>query len=439
MPERNVITSLSGAVAPLVSVEAADPREISRYALSVPRDWRKTTVFVKDELTFAPNNVPQLNAEMSFEIPKVAHFIRDICLQSIAPPNIIAPAGNPGFYVDHLGYALIDYFRIMFGANLLYERQAYDLYFKYRKALEVEKRDAVNDLIQGDKTQAQRNQFLINGGELYTDMFLPFEMHNSQAFPILAVAQKLRFILKTQPFLNLIQTPVAGTTVTSTTGWQFNLIARVIHVTGLEADMVLDMTRDEEGVTYLIHQNVRQNSDDIASVANGFQARIKLSSIVKPIRFIQWAFVPTKLINNTGRNDQFFFQPQPFPGPVPAGMTPYNPIQNWSLESNGQIIQRQVPRTYTVIRDHYLYNPAPHGDEIFSQYYDEFPHSVNATMGYLDWTNLNNVVLNATFGTGGTGTDPDTPAQPQSLRLVVNCEDDNFWFFHSGNVTRSFN
>lgn len=439
MPERTVITSLSGAVAPLLTVSTASQEEIDKNSIWVPRDWRKSTPFVIDEIRVDTLGQPVFNGENNFEFAKQAHMIKDICLRSQLPPQIINPAVNPGHYVDHLGYALIEYFDVTFGANQLYRRTALDLYFKYRKALEIEKRDAVNDLILGDKTTAQRNQALLNGADLYTDMFLPFELHGTQAFPLLSVSQKLRMTLKTKALQNLIQLPVAGTTLTQNGNLNFTIIAKVVHLTGREADLILDFTRDSQGISYLIHQNVRQNQDDIQSTTNGFVANVKLSSITKPIRFLQWALIPTKLQNDTGRNDYFFFQPQPNPGPVPAGMTPYNFIQSWSMEANGQIIQRTVPRTYTVVRDHYMYNPAPHGDEIFTQYYDQYPHSVNATLGYMDYTNLNNVVLSIVFGTGGTGTDPDVPANAQVLRLVVNAEDDNFWFFHSGNVSRAFN
>lgn len=438
MPERNVLTSLSGAVAPMVSVSTSSLQQINDHSIWTPRDWRKSTPFVIDDITMAPNNQSLLNAEMAFEFPKLAHMIKDISVRTITPPFVIAPPGNPAFYVDHVGYAMFEYLRMQFGSNQLYERQPYDNYFKYRKALEIERRDAVNDLINGDKTMAQRQLSLVNGDELYTDNFLPFEQHTTQAFPLLTISQKLRILLKTQPIQNITQTPIPGTTLTQNGLFDFSILAKVVHLTGREADFILDMSRDEEGITYLIHQNVRQNSDDLGNVTTGFQPRIKLSSIQKPIRFLQWALVPTKLQNNTGRNDMFFFQPQPFPGPVPAGMTPYNVLQNWSMEANGQIIQRVVPRKYTVIRDHALYNPAPHGDEIFTQYYDQYPHAVNATIGYCDYTNLNNVVLIPTFGVGGTGTDPDIPALPQQLRLVVNTEDENFHFYHSGNVTKAF-
>lgn len=439
MPERNVIASLSGTAAALVSVPTKDMGMIDKHSIYVPRDWRKSTPFVKDEIVITPNGVSVYNGENTFDFAKQGHLIEDIVLRTQHPPYVVAPAGNPVEYVDHLGFAIIDYFDIIFGANQLYRRTKYDLYFKYRKAEEIEKRNATNDLVQGDKTIAQRSTFLLNGGDTWTDMYLPFELHTTQAFPLLSISQKLRMVLKSEAFNNLIHNPVAGTTVTINGQLNFSIIARVVHLTSREADLILDFTRDNEGLTYLIHQNVRQNQDDILSTQNGFVANIKLSSIQKPIRFLQWALIPTKLMNNTGRNDFFFFQPQPFPGPVPPGMTPYQPTVQWAMEANGQIIQRVVPRVYTVIRDHKKYNPAPHGDEIFTQYYDEYPHSVNATIGYSDYTNLNNVVLQITFGTGGTGTDPDNPALPQSLRLIVNAEDDNFWFFHSGNVSRAFN
>ena len=83
--------------------------------------------------------------------------------------------------------------------------------------------------------------------------------------------------------------------------------------------------------------------------------------------------------------------------------------------------------------------PAPGGDELFFQNYTIQPLAVNAALGYLDYTNLNNPTLYVTFGVGGTGTDPDEPLLPQKLRLIVIGFDYNFWFFKSGNLARAFN
>lgn len=439
MSERQVITSLTGTIAPLLTCNSDIPAALDYCSFWLPRDWKKSTPFVTDLFPIAPNNQSLLNAEMNFEFPKVCHLLFDLCVRWIAPPRTVAPAGNPAFYVDHLGYAALDYFRIHFGSNLVYQRENYDLYFKYRQLYTMEKRDAVNELIGGDQTIAQRTADLTNGREYWTDMMLPFGDHFNMACPIVTLSQKTRFVLKTRSLLNLINTPIAGTTVTTPSQETFELWCKTVHLTGNEGDMLMDMSNGDSGISYMIHQNVRQSSDDFASSQTGFQINCKLSGMTKPLRALYWALIPRNLVNDTGVNDIFFFTPNPTLGPVPPGMNAYSPIQSWSIDANGQIIQRQIFRNYNRVYDWYKFNESPHGDEIFGQRYSMYPHSTNSACGYLDYTTLSNPVLRIVTGVGGTGVDPANPANPQTLRVIVNAEDYNFWFFKSGNWSRTFN
>jgi len=142
------------------------------------------------------------------------------------------------------------------------------------------------------------------------------------------------------------------------------------------------------------------------------------------------------LQDNTNRNDSFFFNPQP-PAPIPLGMTPYQPITSWAIESGGQIIQRTIDQLYNRISQFGRRHPAPVGDWIFHQTYALNPVCLNEAHGFLDWTNLNNPRLTLTFP-GTTGIDVDTGAA-QTLLLVVNAPDYNWWYTKSGNITRAFN
>ncbi len=137
------------------------------------------------------------------------------------------------------------------------------------------------------------------------------------------------------------------------------------------------------------------------------------------------------MINNTGRNDFYFFFANP-PPPAPAAQTPYNPIVRWSIDANGLTIQRSVDRNYTRLYKYMYYYEGFAGMDLYFQSYTRFPQANNACGGYLDYTNLNNPVLHAVMGVGGTGTDPDVPANPQQLSMIVNARDYNFWFLKSG-------
>lgn len=442
MPERQVITSLTGTVAPLLTVDASNNSELDQASFHLPREWKKTSPFVTDDISISPTGQSNLNLELNFELPKLATQVADMILQIDLPPFTVTPAGNPASYVDWLGFAIIDYFRTNFGSNQNFSTEAYDLYFDMRKMLNFERLDAVERMCYGDTTTAQRTALLLNGttpgSPLLVPLWQPFSRDPMNALPLVTLSQKTRFVLKSQPLQNITVLPTPGTTLATTGNVNFTLLLTVVHTSGPEATKLLELSRDDDGIAYMIHQHVRQNGDDFASTQTGFVINCKLAGLTKPLKQFTWALIPTKLINNTGRNDMFFFNPQP-PAPVPAGMTPYSPIVNWSVDANGQIIQRTVLRDYTRLYKYEQYQDGFAGEDVFVQQYAKYQHAVNASTGYLDYTNLNNPVLHITLGVGGTGTDPDTPANAQSLRVVINAEDYNFWFFKSGNWSRTFN
>lgn len=435
MPERQVITSLAGTIAPLVTVSTQRSDQVAASSMWLPRDWKKTTPFVIDDMTLQPNNQVGWGTEMNYELGKMSHLVKSMVLHVIIPSHTVTPAGTANL-VDHFGFALTDYFRTHFGSNLCYETQPHDQYFKFRKSHKSERANAIDELVGGDLTLAQRTLDLQNGREYFIPLYQPFEEHQSKSFPLLTLSQKTRFVHKTRAFSNLINQAV-GTTVTPNGAYTFELIMKQVHLTGDEAQMILEMSREERGISYMIHQHVRQASDTFASTTSNVQANFRMTGFTKPMKKIFFSFIPDRLINDTGFNDIFMFAPSPTP--LPPGMSPYNPIVSYQIVANGQIIQRQILRNYDRVYNHQLYTEAPHGDEIFNQFYSEFPGSFSAAMGYLDYTNFNNPVLTVNFGVGGTGIDPINPLVPQTLRLIFNGEDYNFWYFCNGNFTRTFN
>lgn len=441
MPEKAVIPSLVGTVAPLVTVDVADQNTLAMHSPFVPRQWLKCTPFLLDEQVLTSQNPSTLNGEITYELPKLATHLCDVVLQIELPPvQTTGPSLQPSFYVDMPALAVMDYFRIVFGSNQVYDLQPYDVYFRYRNWYSREKLEQLNEMTFGDSTTAQRTALLTNGtlaNPLMCPLWLPFADDPTSCFPMVTLSQKTRFVLKTQSLENITQKAAANALV-PLGAFKFNLLITVVYTTGDESNFILSLAQDAMGLTYMVHQSVRQNVDDFASRQTGAVFTTRLSGISKPIQILHFGFIPLKLINNTGRNDMFFFKPNP-PAPVPPGMSPYEPIVSYRIDSNGLIIQRDVLRNYIRLWKHQHYFPSPGGDETFFQTYTLAPNSTNAALGYLDYTNLNNPNLTVTFGVGGTGPDPDIPAVAQTLRLIVNARDYNFWFFKSGNLARAFN
>lgn len=446
MASKETLATMTGVITPLLTVNLADRDAVDLASLWLPRPWKKTTLFAIDEYELDPLSEPgTLGPERRWEIGKQGgSFIRDLCFHTVWPAHTIAlPAISAG-YVDYLGYAMFDHSKITFGSNLLYERQMYDNYFYYIKAFRDEEKFAIDYLVRGNQSAAARAADLVNGVETWTDMFFPFEMADSHSLPIVALSQKLDVTLKTRPLQEIVVTNPVGNSpsVTPNAPYRFTLRVRSVNTANPDADAIVAMTKREKGVAYLIGQNVHSHHELIlGNNTASFQARVSLQSMTKPLRYLMWSMIPDNLVNNTGTNDFFFFQPNPTLGPVPPGMGTYLPIIRFGITAGQMEIQRPIQRDYSRIRNHYKYFPSRAGEEIFHQTYAEFPLAVNAATGFMDYTTLGIPYLTVDFAAGGTGTVPagfPGAGGAQNLRVILNAMDYNFWFFKWGNANKSF-
>jgi hypothetical protein len=442
--EQSTLPTLNGLVAPLLFCDTTDAGKIDYCSMWIPRMWKKCTPFVFDQQYIPPCNMGNINIEMTFEVPKLAHGIMRADLRIVSPPYTIAPAGATAYFQDWLGYALIDYLQIIYGSNRVYTREKYDLMIKTRQALDFEQYLAKRLVINGDLTQAQRQANLVNGTEVFLNFMLPFEMMDSAMLPLITLSNKMRVNFKTEPLQNFITTPNSGaggaapTTYSTTGAWNFELILEVIRVTGDESGFMLALSQEEDGIAYMVHQSVRQMFDQVSSVSNGYKPSLKLTAMTKPLQCLSWVLIPYNLTNHTGTDDLFMFAPQPTP--VPIGMNPYTPLLGWGIQSAGLIIQRTpFYNNYDRIVQYSMFMPGLVGDYIYFQAYTRYPCSANVSSGYADYTVFTIPNLEITFQTGGTGVDFYNNANPQVLNFYVIADDYNFWFFKLGNWTLSFN
>ena len=444
MPQKEVITNLTGVVAPLLLSDVKNPQELCYTSPFLPRYWTKTVPFIKDNIRLDPCNSAKLNAENIFEISKIGHGITDFVIRCILPPGTVNGGIVPNIqanYTDFTGWEYWEKLEMKFLANDVFDVVPHDLYFEHRKNHEVEKRDAINELVLGDTSTAIRTAAFANGTELITDFFLPFTKASKKMLPIVVLSQKIRTILTTRPLnqFTQIQVPTVTTEVATynNVDIQLQLLLEIVHLTANESGYFLAMSQENTGIGYMIHQHIRQMTERIATLASNVRIPVRLCGISKPIRIFNFALQPEAMSNNTNRNDRFFFNPNP-PLPIPAGLSPYNPITQWEIEANGQIIVRPLYRNQNRVHMHQQYCISPHGDEFFTYYFGQKPNSVDESNGYMDFSNLNNAMLYITLGIGGTGTDLVNPQNPQQLNVIVNAEDYNFWYLKKGNWSKSF-
>lgn len=448
MPERNALATLAGQAAPLLLAEVEDRESIQYNSFFHPREWTKCTPHVCDEVVISPSNPFAFGIDCNFQYCKSAALIKDASLRIVAAPNTVTSSDinppGPAYYVDWLGYAFIKKMVMSYGSNTLYDLDKYDLYFRSRWRHTRETIDAIADCVLGDATTAERTQALVNGTTLEVPLDLPFSRSTYKRLPVVSLSQKLQFTLTSEEFSNLIVRGVgSNAVVTPNTNWQVFLVLQVVHLSGAEVDHFLQMTNHMKGLTYMIAQSQRQRSTTFANSQNNVSLQTQITGVNRAIKLITFALLPSHLQDNTGRNDYFMFNPQPPlplpPGPPTAGMTPYNPILSWSLEATGLIIQRIILEKYNRVYQRMQKFPSPHGEFIYHQSYAMYPLAEDSSSGFQDYNNLPTPTLILNFGVGGTGVDSDNPANPQTLVLILQAEDINFWYVNRGNFSRSFN
>lgn len=443
MPQKEVLTTLTGTVAPLLLGNVKDQAELTYLSPWIPRYWTKTVPFVIDYVRLSPCSMPGLNRDNKFEISKLAHGISDLVIRAVFPPGVVNGGANPNTqanYSDFTGWAYWERFQMKFLTNDVFDVEPYDLYFEHRKNHEVERRDAINELVRGDRSTAIRTVDFAQGVEIYTDFFLPFTKADRKMLPIGVLSQKLNFNLRTKNLRDFtrIQVPVITTEVAALTAdISLEMLLEVVHLSANEACLFLAMSQDKAGISYMIHQHVRQVTETISTFSSNTRVPVKLCGITKPIRILNWALLPDAMNNNTNRNDDFFFNPQP-PLPIPFGLTPYNKIVQFEIEANGQIIQRLLYEVQNRIHMHQKLSIAPHGDHFYTVYFGRHPNAIDCSDGFADFTNFNNPILYIHLGIGGTGADVDNPQNPQLLHVIINAEDYNFWYLKKGNMSKSF-
>lgn len=456
MPERPALSTLAGQAAPLLFTDVRVALNIMQNSLFAPLEWSKCTPYVKDHIKVSSSVPFNYGADVNFEYVKSASVLLDSALSIQLPThtitNTLNPLNPPGqaYYVDHLGFSFINRLELQYGQNRVYDHDKYDLYFRYRERNTREIMDLENDCIFGDKTSAERTNLLLNGTPIGQPLIVPLDYcwdgNTNCCLPLICLSQRVRWVLRSEPFSNLLVRPTDGSaTVTANGPTQVELLLTVGHVSGAESDHMLRLTNDVSGLTYLIHQAQRQYTEVISSLVSG-ERSILMTNFNRALKIVRFALLPFHLQDNTGRNDYFMFNnnpPLPLPpGPgVNPGMNPYSAIVNWRIEATGLVIQRVIENLYSraYLRRHCF--PSPHGESIFFQAYSHLPLCKNTTDGFMDYNNLPNPTLHITLGQNGTGIDPDdvTGTLPQRLLCIIHADDYNFWYFNRGNWSRAFN
>ena len=443
MPERQVITALTGVAAPLLVVDVSVMEELDFASFFLPRSWKKSVPFVMDHMDLDFPNGPDVLSmngfEKCWEIAKNATLLDDIVLVVELPSHTITPVNANVSYSDWPGLAMFEHFHMHYASNTVFNLRPIDIYLRIRKQLGFERLLSMETRCLGDQSTANLASVLRNGtgdDKLWIPLDPPFGYDPMGSLPLIDLSQRVQFKIKFHPLANFVRNP-SGATIVPNGPYKIKLVASLLNVTGAENKMFIALSEEPTGITYMIHQNQHDVKDNITSTGPNQPIHHHLFGLSRPLMWVNFGLQPTVLSNNTRYNDPFFYSPNPTP--VPLGTNPYGTLEHWYLNAGTQVIQRHAERRFTIYymydRFHFGFSGEPQFDQIYAYY----PHAVNSSTGFLDYANLANAQLHIHLNLPGSGVDPTNPNNLQSLTLRVTGKDYNFWFIKGGNLTRAFN
>lgn len=361
--------------------------------------------------------------EHVFEIGKQATIFTKCWLKAAYNP---IPLRNNATYVrfqDHIGYAQIKEVTTSYGSTPLFRWRAPWFHVRISKYLCRDKREIMDELIQSNRSSAQRSQLTQSGFNSYTPLLLPHSFTPGQCMRLVALSQKYTINVSIWEVEKLLQTD--GTINDYSTddiknGVRFSLLVDFYHLRDQVGSHLVAETLSDKGVTHMVFEPKFQEFQIQNSTPNFvFEFPLRTSGVIKTLYFY---LVPQQCLNVNGNCNFFMVSNNPQP-PIlgPNGVVPYDPIGNIGINANGVPVTRQEVTDYQILKYLMMFenHTAPAGENIFFLTASFNTEAENANYGNIVLANLDDPKFNIQFGATGTGIDPFTgKAQTLILQLI---------------------
>lgn len=406
--------------------------------------------FIAEQVIFRPLNFNgYAGQKIQFSLTKQADLLGPVNLVTHFKPltQPAAPyAGNVTAlrYINNLGIGQIESARISYGSNVICHCLPEWLYIRYRKYLNTEAAQSWRVLSKMDQTLSERNGFALSGGEVITNLCVPWGDDTSQYFSMCGMADALRFEITFKPLKFLLNYDVNNNadadtqlfgTDTPAIYQDINLLGDCVHLTGTERDVVVSNIKSPSGQPKLVEDIQAHIRVLIPAQASAFTYRLKLTNITGPVTSIFWYLEDPLNTQGTQVNTKN------------GGDWPHHPehglnIQwsEYSMVSGGNTI---IPKTSSLrsrFHNHTKWFSGPHAGEYINAYsFSTAPEMTNASYGTLNFGQLDYPELIIVFPSGLLNNyDPLHPGTSQGAYLNVVADTRNFYHEQGGDFTKTF-
>lgn len=314
-------------------------------------------------------------------------------------------------FVDWEGYAMIEYVKLIYGPNLCYEINGDELHIRTKLQTPFSRKEAVKELVHGDKTDVQRDALAATAQDLFIDLPLPFTVSPKTFFMGAATSHPLELHVKFRPLADITQTDGTGYptgSITSVTIKSFD-----VFVNSDERQYGEMVAKSGRGITYRIMEMEHQQNLVDAGSANYVVALTALrgsaSETILTVRN-QADVISTSTPTAT------------------KSRTNYLEVANWEIRTGNSQLVDSLPGKYLRFHINNMFHSGIAGEHIYTAPHSLEPEHHFVSLGHKTYANM---------------TTPDsfiTLPAPAGEGLIIDhwLWRNNLWTFAGGELKRIF-
>lgn len=445
-PNRNLIRTNTGVQDSLLH----NPKQ-SPFAYQAPMTCCN---HINESIVFRPlNTTTKYGGTVTWEFSKVADLMGPLTLVTNHAPltqPAVPPAAAENYtairYINNLGAGQLEYVRVTYGTNQIVTILPEWMMIRFRKFKGLTAHKCAKALALWEMTVAERDAFAAVGGEVETDLCMPFADDTSQYFSMCGMSDKLRIQIKFKAInhvLNWDKTVVDGAAASPVlaAGQSDDLLrdiyirGEMIHLTGAERDTVVANVKSSDGLAKMI-EDIQAHIRQVVPVSSSpnYTVRLPLTNITAPVRAIYWFLEDPKFTAGTAANN------------ANGGDYPLHPSEDlgkqWTrycITAGSQTIVPWTTSAHARFYDHGRWFTGINPGEYLAGYsMSPSPEMPNASLGTLNFGIADQPTLVIEFANGLNNNYDPVAGSTQGAYLTVIADTVNFLHEQGGDLIKTF-
>lgn len=355
-----------------------------RKSLWLPEGWDVSANWHGEWKDIDANVVSGLGGKTVFQIQDTLMDYAGAFVLKFTKPAWVAGGGAIDRMVDFAGYQFIDNVQITYGSNFVRSFTGYELQtYHHRMLKDRDEQDAANELVRGDKSDAERAADYLASVTYYVD--IPFWITDTRkAIPISVLSHEMNITIQWNTLANLVFSDGAPTTPSPAITDQ-KMRIYFVHVPSDEQAFLQTQSDTGNGLLYLINDLSSDAVKEVTIPSGSTTFTHRLTNYKSPVVEHIVTIRKASNVNSTTFGNDPFLREQ---------------IATITIQGSGLDIVPALEHDFLINKIFPLYHSGPPGEYIYVIPHSANPEDARDHYGSLNYFNISNPTMVLTFPAG---------------------------------------